>query len=229
VTLDDWQADPAWRGSGAVVVAGAFADTTAVRTWTPEGLAARFPSHVVETSRISAEAWGDWSLARTEPMPLPRFVDLLAAGSPAQLLQHPIAPFTGLLDEVDPARMAAPPYRFANLWIGQQTRTPLHYDWAENVFVQVFGTKRFVLEPPDSAAGRHVHDGSSAHVSLVDPLAPDLVRFPDYDPAGQRTVLLGPGDALYLPPGWFHDVTAPGTSISVNCWFGATHPSTPGA
>jgi hypothetical protein len=232
VALDDWQADPSrWRGERPVVVTGAFADTAAVRTWTPDRLARRYPTQDVEVSHISPEAWGDWSLAVTERMPLPRLVELVGTGSSAQMLQHPIEPFDGLLAEVDPGRMAEPPYRFVNLWIGRGTRTPLHHDWAENVFVQVYGSKRFVLEPPDSPAGRYVHPASSSHVSRVDPLAPDLELFPDYDPGRQRTVDLAAGDALYLPPGWFHDVTAPETSISVNCWFGEyrPRPSTPGA
>ncbi|WP_337832910.1 cupin-like domain-containing protein [Pseudonocardia sp. TMWB2A] len=221
VSLPEWQADPErWRGARAVVVDGAFADSTAVATWTPQRLAARFPSVAVEARHVRPEAWGDWSLVESEPTTVARFVELLGTGATAQILQQPIGPFPGLLEELNPGRMVDPPYTSVNLYLGRGTRTPLHYDWQENLFVQVFGSKQFVLEPPDSPAGRYVHDGPSAHISRVDPRAPDPVRFPAYDPDRQRSVLLAAGDALYLPPGWFHDVTAPGTSISVNCWFG---------
>jgi hypothetical protein len=229
IDLATWQADPTrWRGRRAVVVAGAFADTTAVRTWTPELLARRFPDVEFLGRAIPLEAWQDPSRAEFERMALPRLVERLRAGGSWQVAQQPIAPFAGLAEEVDLERMAEPPYRRVYLWLGRETRTPLHYDRIENVFVQVMGTKRFVLEPPDSAAGRYVQDAPSAHLSLVDPYAPDPERFPEYDPSRARTVLLGAGDALYLPPGWFHDVTAEDVSISVNCWYGETLPKRTG-
>jgi [protein]-arginine 3-hydroxylase / protease len=224
-TLDSWRADPArWRGRRPVVVEAAFADTPAVTTWTPEVLAERFPAAPVLAKDIPHAAWSDPSLATFEKMELARFVDLLRAGAPGQIAQQPIAGFPGLVDDVELERMAEPPYRRVYLWLGRGTRTPLHYDRIENVFVQVVGTKRFVLEPPDSPAGRYPQDAPTAHISRVDPLAPDLDQFPEYDPGQQLRVVLGAGDALYLPPGWFHDVTAPGLSISVNCWYGAVLP-----
>ncbi|WP_337832908.1 cupin-like domain-containing protein [Pseudonocardia sp. TMWB2A] len=223
ISLAEWQDDPArWRGRRAVVVRDAFADTTAVTTWTPELLAQRFPEVPVLAKEIPLEAWADPSRASFERMDLRRFVGLLRAGGSCQIAQQPIAPFTGLAEEVQLERMAEPPYRRVYLWLGRGTRTPLHYDRIENVFVQVRGTKQFVLEPPDSAAGRYVQDAPTAHLSRVDPYAPDPGLFPDYDPDAQLRVLLGPGDALYLPPGWFHDVSAPEESISVNCWYGDT-------
>jgi [protein]-arginine 3-hydroxylase / protease len=225
IDLAAWQADPSrWRGKRAVVVEGAFADTPAVTTWTPEVLAERFPTVPVLAKEIPHEAWSDPSLARFEKMDLARFVELLRGGGPGQIAQQPIAPFTGLIEDVDLERMAEAPYRRVYLWLGRGTRTPLHYDKIENVFVQVLGTKQFVLEPPSSPAKRYMQDPPSAHLSLVDPYAPDRDLFPDYDPGQQQRVLLKAGDALYLPPGWFHDVTAPDLSISVNCWYGELLP-----
>jgi hypothetical protein len=221
LTLAEWQSDP-WRRRGrrAVLVEGAYADTTAVTTWTPELLADRYPALEVDAKAIPFESWSNHALARSEKMELRRFVELLRGTGTCQIAQHPLAAFDGLLDEIDAERMAEPPYRRVNFWMGDGTRTPLHYDKIENVFVQVYGTKRFVLEPPDSSAGRYLYAAPAAHVSMVDPEAPDLERFPEYDAAGRQTVLVRAGDALYLPPGWFHDVTALDTSISVNFWFG---------
>jgi [protein]-arginine 3-hydroxylase / protease len=221
IDLATWRADPArWRGRRPVVVEGAFADTPAVTTWTPELLAERYPQVSVLARNIPHAAWTDPSLAEFEKTDVARFVQRLLAGGPHQIAQQPISAFPGLVEDVELERMAQPPYHRVYLWVGRGTRTPLHYDRIENVFVQVMGTKRFVLEPHDGPARAYMQDPPSAHLSRVDPLHPDPDRFPDYHPGHQQAVLLRAGDALYLPPGWFHDVTAPDLSISVNCWYG---------
>jgi hypothetical protein len=220
-TFDAWRADPSrWRGRRAVHIPGAFADTAAVTTWTPDHLARRFSTATVTAVHVPWEAWSDSSLATTEQMELARFVDLLGTEGSRQIAQQPLERFAGLLEELDPSRMAEPPYAEVILWLGRETRTPLHYDATENLFVQVYGSKRFVVEPPDSPAGRYVHDAPATHISRVDPLAPASERFPAYDARAQQTVVVAAGDALYLPPGWFHDVSAPEVSISVSCFFG---------
>lgn len=220
VDLAQWQADAArWRRQRPVVVAGAFADTIAVTSWTPESLAERFPDTEVNATYMSSEGWGDVSRVRFEPMTMADFVAQLREGRPGLMTKQSLWRTPGLYDEVDTSRAAAPPYFAVNLWMGNRTRTQMHFDRSENLFVQVYGTKRFILEPPTSPAHQYMHEGKSSHFSRVDPLVPDPVQFPDYHPGHQLIALVGAGDALYLPPGWFHHVTALDTSISVNCWY----------
>jgi hypothetical protein len=56
---------------------------------------------------------------------------------------------------------------------------------------------------------------------MVDPLAPDLKRFPRYADA-QRLALtteLAPGDALYVPSLWWHHVEATEpVNVLINYW-----------
>lgn len=222
VDLAQWQADASrWRGRRPVVLAGAFADTVAVASWTPESLAERFPDTEVNATCAAPEGWSDDSQIEFEPMPMVRFVQVLREGRPGWMMKESLWRAVGLYDELDILRAEAPPFFAVNLWISNQTRTQLHFDRSHNLFVQVHGTKRFIIEPPTSPASHYMFEGAVAHFSRVDPVAPDPVRFPDYDPGLQEVALLGAGDALYLPPGWFHHVTALDTSISANCWYGS--------
>lgn len=60
--------------------------------------------------------------------------------------------------------------------------------------------------------------------SSVDVDAPDMARFPKYAKASPLRVVLRPGDALYLPAYWHHEVQSipdaeTGLNIAVNFWF----------
>lgn len=61
--------------------------------------------------------------------------------------------------------------------------------------------------------------GSSVHVDQ-----PDLERHPLYSRARPLRVLLRPGDVLYLPAFWHHEVQSipdarEGLNIAINYWF----------
>lgn len=45
--------------------------------------------------------------------------------------------------------------------------------------------------------------------------APDLNRFPDHAHPRVMDCMIGPGDLLFLPVGWWHDVKGLDLSITV--------------
>ena len=134
----------------------------------------------------------------------------------------------------------------ANSWFGcAGVTTRLHRDLSHNWFVQLYGRKRFRLAPLEAVPGSsrkmypythplHVHPvGLEKEVSLLPALScPSfdkelhLTLYPppkdDNCPEAQAEILLNPGDALYIPPMTFHEVTAmsgaDNASISVNVW-----------
>lgn len=115
----------------------------------------------------------------------------------------------------------------SNVWLGTHgTCTPCHWDSYDNCLAQVQGWKRALLLPPEAGRFLHVDDGSGGgtaaqgNLSPVDLERPDLAAFPDF--AGAPAVLcadLRPGDALFIPRGWWHQVRALSPSASVNFWF----------
>lgn len=96
---------------------------------------------------------------------------------------------------------------------------PLHCDGMENLFVQLAGEKRFVLIDPAEVhrLSPHPDDPSRSLVNDVD--APDLTRFPDFADARLHECVVGPGDLLYLPALWFHEVRARGWSASASRYY----------
>ncbi len=113
------------------------------------------------------------------------------------------------------------------VWIGNQSRVSTHYDVSSNVAVVVAGTRRFCLFPPEQGPNLYVGplDVTIAGqpVSLVDLEAPDFERFPRFAQARaqMQVTVLEPGDAIFIPSMWWHDVKALGAfNVLVNYWWG---------
>lgn len=135
---------------------------------------------------------------------LPRFLD-----------ENPMP----LLDAVDP-----------RIWIGNAITVPAHFDDANNIACVVAGRRRFTLFPPGQIANLYIGPidfaPTGAPISLVDFAAPDLGRFPRFAEARTHALgaELGPGDAVFIPPLWWHHVQSlEPCNILVNYWWGASH------
>lgn len=103
---------------------------------------------------------------------------------------------------------------FVYLWYGPGgTVTPLHHDTANILFCQVRGKKRVTLIDP--AWTELVRDCVSFY-SFIDVEKPDLKRFPYFARIPKLTVTVGPGDALFIPCGWWHFVRGLSTSVSIS-------------
>jgi hypothetical protein len=137
----------------------------------------------------------------------------------------PLDPLMVLGPSFDPA--AEHLYRETRVWLSPSgTTTPTHYDISHNMLVQVKGRKRVVLFPPVSWQTLYpfplLHPGGlSAQTSLhVDPAA-DPTAFPAFRRGNLLAYVaeIGPGEVLYIPPMWWHSVTAlDETAVSVSVW-----------
>lgn len=104
--------------------------------------------------------------------------------------------------------------------------TPNHYDEQENFFAQIQGYKRFILFHPDQFENLYPYPVYHPHdrQSQVDFDAPDYERFPNFKKAQGYEAIVGPGEVLYLPMYWWHQVESMegrGNTISVNFWYRA--------
>lgn len=106
-----------------------------------------------------------------------------------------------------PALLAPPePPAGVAMWVGPAgTLTPAHFDPHNVLLVQVQGRKVVRLAPRLRARDHRHLDGHY----LTGPL--DAVFGPSV-----RSVALDPGEALFLPAGWFHEVTALDPSITLS-------------
>lgn len=98
-------------------------------------------------------------------------------------------------------------------WLGPAgTVTPLHHDNSNILFFQLIGRKRYRMIAPMELA---VLDGARAMYGGVDPENPDLARYPWWPHITVRDFVLEPGDALFIPVGWWHHVRALDVSVSL--------------
>ncbi len=114
------------------------------------------------------------------------------------------------------------------IWIGNRATVPAHFDDSHNIACVAAGARRFTLLPPTCAPllylGPPDHAPTPAPMSVVPDLhRADPARFPLVAEALQHAVVaeLAPGDALYIPPLWFHQVEAlaPHLNILMNYWW----------
>lgn len=117
----------------------------------------------------------------------------------------------------------------ARLWIGNATTVSTHYDLSDNVACVGAGRRRFTLFPPNQLNNLYVgpldFTLAGQPVSMVSLRDPDLDRFPRFAEAMAHalTAELEPGDALYIPPLWWHQVEALSPlNLLVNYWWTAS-------
>lgn len=117
----------------------------------------------------------------------------------------------------------------AGIWMGNRTTACCHYDASDNMACCVAGKRRFTLFPPDQIANLYpgpleLTPGGQA-LSMVDFAKPDLQKHPNFSKAiacGQ-VAELEPGDALFLPSMWWHQVEGLSPfNILVNYWWSET-------
>lgn len=112
------------------------------------------------------------------------------------------------------------------LWLGTAIQTPTHFDESHNVACVVAGRRRFLLFPPDQIGNLSIGPIGNAPtgtpISLVDPDQPDLAQHPRFAAALQQAqvAVLEPGDAIYIPPLWWHHVSSLArVNLLANYWW----------
>jgi len=115
------------------------------------------------------------------------------------------------------------------IWIGHASNVSCHYDTFENVACVVAGERRFTLFPPEAIGDLYVgpidNTMSGQPVSLAASAdQADLAKYPNFARALEKKLVaeLKPGDALYLPKLWWHQVEALSPfNCLVNYWWDA--------
>lgn len=96
------------------------------------------------------------------------------------------------------------------------------------LLVQIEGKKMMTFAAPDQASylyvkyckhGTDYKENGKSCVSPVNIRNPDLKKFPEFANAHLTQVLLEPGDVIFIPEGWFHEVRALDNSISLSFFY----------
>jgi hypothetical protein len=113
-----------------------------------------------------------------------------------------------------------------SIWAGNRTCIAPHFDNTENLACVVGGRRRFTMFPPQQISNLYVGPldltPAGQPVSLVDIRNPDFTRFPRFAEAlaAAEVAELSPGDAVYIPALWWHNVEGlDDFNVLVNYWW----------
>lgn len=118
------------------------------------------------------------------------------------------------------------PHIQPRLWIGNQVVTPAHFDEYYNIACVVCGRRQFTLFPPEQVHNLYIGPldfaPTGAAISMARLDRPEDPRFPRLKDAlvHAQQAVLEPGDAIYIPPLWWHHVASlERLNALVNYWW----------
>jgi hypothetical protein len=124
----------------------------------------------------------------------------------------PLARDVGVLDKYLTGDEAD---RTGMLWIGPAgTKTSLHHDLTNNFIAQLVGRKQIKVAPASEVGRLYNHAHVFSEIADLDDPTLDVARFPKL--AGMRLydVVLQPGEIIFLPAAWWHEVKALDFSVT---------------
>jgi hypothetical protein len=235
--------DAHYAANWPVLLSGELAGWPALERWTPNYLKAKIGKAAVE---VQAGRSGDPDFERNMPahrtsLPFDEFIERVTNGSGNDLYltaynsasnEAALAPLQEDLGFLDKLLDRSDPRPHGMMWIGGQgTFTPLHHDLTNNLLLQIVGRKRVLLVGPDATP--RLYNDHHVYSQVRDLLEPGIVnRYPKLEGLYVHQVTLNPGDALFIPLGWWHQVSSLDFSVTITHtnfrWpndFHSTHPS----
>ncbi|RAP32669.1 hypothetical protein DID77_04320 [Candidatus Marinamargulisbacteria bacterium SCGC AG-439-L15] len=159
-------------------------------------------------------------------MPLSEYIDLIHSESPesknSYLAQQSILEkIPRLADDIGVLDYFEGHLPLVNLYFGPKgSRTPLHFDYVPNLYAQIRGKKRLIIFPPGRYTQYYPNPHPKlGHFSQVDPLNIETAKYRSFPSDKAIDVTLEPGDMLYLPSLWWHDVQGLEPNISLSYWW----------
>mmetsp|Transcript_41823 Transcript_41823/g.69853 ORF Transcript_41823/g.69853 Transcript_41823/m.69853 type:complete len:855 (-) Transcript_41823:334-2898(-) len=127
----------------------------------------------------------------------------------------------GILGDMDPfysGFLTVDPTQ-THFWFGGSgTKTPLHFDPISLFHTHIKGRKLWTLWPPEMAP--YLYHREKVY-SEVDSYNPDHEKYPLYKYAFRTKEMIGPGETLFIPTGWWHTVDSletPTVTLSATSW-----------
>jgi hypothetical protein len=216
-----------------VVVRRGLADWLPTHRWTPEYLKATDGTRRVKAGVSKTGEYVNYAEKLNLGVdPETTFADVVdgifspsRGGEMLRIHQEPLDTWETLRDESPPIRYVTRRVIAKNIWMGSAGNvTKAHYDTEDNINIQLRGRKEFILFPSsqlDALYPRSTLEYMS-NFSRVEIAAPDLTRYPRFRRATPMRAVIEPGDFLYIPIYWWHQVYTLEASLNVNFWWQAS-------
>lgn len=210
-----------------VIITGIFDAIPELERWSPDWMQGKLKNKAVMVRESDSRTFAVG--ATSKEMPFDQYVDTICDPSfehsttrlymQQQSIDHALPELKAdvFIDKFLPEKKIF----MKSLWFGPGGNTsPLHFDPFDNIFFQLYGSKRFYIFDPKDYSKLYSGSWLSAtpHISGIDPVNVDLTQYPL---AAQTTLIeleVKPGTALILPSYWWHQVYSERLSISINIW-----------
>ena len=207
-----------------VIICDQMQGWAALTQWTPEYLKKTCGKAMVTISsgRNENPSYETDDAKHRRTMPFSEYVDMVSTAGETndyymtarnEFFKNPEV--LALLKDIQPFPLYSDPAAVGLfMWYGPKgTYTPLHHDIMNIFMAQVQGRKRIRLIP--SSEMDLVYNDSDVY-SPVNAENPDYEKFPKFRDASIAEVVLAPGELLFLPVGWWHDVKALDQSMTIS-------------
>jgi hypothetical protein len=213
-------------GSRPLVLTDITRDWPAMQRWSPKYLKEKFGHLEVEiqAERNADPKFEQNKLEHRRMVRVGDFVDQVLGGGKTndyyltannEILRRP--EFAPLLQDIG----SLPDFcrredlgRSINFWFGPSgTNTPLHHDTLMLLHTQVVGRKRWRFISPLETPRLYNYFGV---FSPIDIDHPDLARYPLFREVKVLDVVVEPGETIFLPLAWWHQVSGLDVSLSVS-------------
>jgi hypothetical protein len=221
LSLSEFRRDYLYRGR-PVVITNAMEHWKARTAWTLDYFKTRYGQTAVTVHRLGGERY---SPDGVKSMPLSAFIDSIKSRD-FDAYPHYVRDdwrlfitHKELLTDYEIPKyffdwfVFLPPFMrliYPRLFIGPKGAvTPLHMDiWRTHAWLgQIVGRKRWILFSPDQH--QFLYD------CAVQPHDPDFDRYPLFRQAKPIECTIGPGDLIFVPGGWAHEVVSLDATISI--------------
>ncbi|MBW4643844.1 MAG: cupin-like domain-containing protein [Goleter apudmare HA4340-LM2] len=208
-----------------VILTGMMQDWAAMSDWTPEYLQTNYGSVAVEiqTGRNSDSDYEINTYHHKKIVNLSEYVDMLVTGGEtndyymvANNANLERAELKSLLKDIVFPDFLNPNHlqQQVFLWFGPAgTITPLHHDALNLIMAHICGRKRWRLISPNYTPLLYNYIGVFSKVDLE---KPDYEKYPLFKQVHVMETVLEPGEIIFIPVGWWHQVKALDISLSIS-------------
>ncbi|MCY7352003.1 MAG: cupin-like domain-containing protein [Cytophagaceae bacterium] len=212
-----------------VVIGDACKDWPAKDKFTPEFFKTNYGERevIVEGKRFKLGDFIDLMMSATEDNPAPYPCKLQMDRDYPELVPDVMPRFSYALPDRTHSKLL--PGRFLGgadtleLFFGSPGgQFPyLHYDYMclHAYITQVYGQKEFTVMPPEQTPYVYPKPDNRWVSEVNDAKKPDLEKFPLFAKATPLTFVVGPGETLFIPCGWWHTARSltPTISVALDC------------
>jgi hypothetical protein len=208
------------------VLTGCATEWRAFKDWTPEYLATTLGNQEVEVLVTSGNIMNSYIANDFKVLQFSELIDIIFRKAPSGNLYYMLGKGFGLLRHL---RQDLPMPILTDgrtldesgtgLWIGHKGNlTSLHYDGWHGCLVQLRGKKQVTLYSPDETCNLYQDSpfGMRPYTTTIPSHSKDAdsSQFPNVRRARPIEWVLEPGQLLYVPPYWWHEVESLENSIS---------------